>query len=106
MALFRLATETLESSLPFPELLPAEGNPSLHFEQSLTGRPDRPVNRLIRSVEIDEGRVWVATSKIKDDFLFSFPRYSDFIFSPETGCITCYPRPETDVDTVRHLLLD
>jgi len=106
MALFQLATEILESSLPFPELLPAEGNPSLYFKQDIDNELSEPPDCWIRSVELDDGSVWIATGKIGSNFLFRFPSYSDFLFSPATGQITCYPRRETDIGTVRHLLLD
>lgn len=48
----------------------------------------------------------ISYSQIEDMHLLRFPSLADFVISSAAKQITCYPTPDTPIETLRHLLLD
>ncbi len=53
-----------------------------------------------------DGKKSISYSQLEDGYLLRFPSLADFVISPSTKQITCYPTPNTPIETIRHLLLD
>jgi len=49
---------------------------------------------------------WLFLGRQDDDYLLRFPDLADFEVLKNTKEISCYPKPGTTADTIRHLLLD
>lgn len=106
MPLFQIAHEVLASDQPFPELLAGGGPPTLSFQLSSDSRPDFGCYQQVRSVELDEGRLWMQVGRSGDEYLLDFPEFCSFIFSCRTGHVICLAGAEPDMATIRHLFID
>ena len=109
MSLYSYADITLSSTFPMADLLTViseEKSPVFRF-QLISSPPAEPAaNAWIHHWHTASGEISLSLASLDKGFLLRFPSLSDFVID-ETGCrISAWPAPETDEETVRHLLLD
>lgn len=77
------------------------------FEFFLQASPtDRTSREWIHCWHSDVGSLALSLGSTGDGFLLRFPGLADFDLSEEGRRIGAWPEPETNVETLRHLLLD
>jgi hypothetical protein len=90
-----------------PELVLANGiHPEFTFR--LCGRTDDVLEpcHLLNNWSLPDGKVWLAFAKLATGYLLRFPAFADFVVATDGRAVCCYPRADTPIETVRHLLLN
>lgn len=111
MLSYQLAIEVVASSVSFPELVSSQNPPTMYFELAAPGELPAQDWRLIRTVEMEDGRPWMHISRLGDSFRLEFPGHGWFLYCPGAARIEYYASQgdvsqEADLVTVRHLFLD
>jgi hypothetical protein len=98
---------TFHSDTPIPELTVANGiSPEFTFQLfERTGDFLGSCNWLNNWYSPD-GKVWLAFTRLETGYLLRFPAFADFVVSVDGRAVCCYPRADTPLETVRHLLLN
>jgi hypothetical protein len=109
MPSYSYADITLSSTFPMAGLLAVtneQKSPDITF-QIMSSPPAEPAGSdWIHVWHTTTGEITLLLAGIDSAFLLRFPFLADFVLD-ETGCrIGAWPAPETDEETVRHLLLD
>jgi hypothetical protein len=93
--------------MPIPELTVANGiSPAFTFQLfERTGDFLGSCNWLNNWYSPD-GKVWLAFARLETGYLLRFPAFADFVVSIDGRAVCCYPRADTPLETVRHLLLN
>jgi hypothetical protein len=107
MTFYKVSGFTVQSNIPLPELPHADGREPLYDFQLLRARGPRPApSQWFHHWVLPDGRVWLSLAKHRSGYLLRFPDLADFL-TPACGKkILCYPKPDTPLETLRHLLLD
>jgi hypothetical protein len=106
MVCYFFCNQTIKSTVPLPEL-PFSANRTLGQSFNLEGsRHQREEYSWQHHWYMPSGEIALSYGTCNNSHLLRFPSLADFLISPSANHITCYPAPETNLDTVRHLLLD
>ena len=104
---YRICDFVLASNIPLPEL-PGSGGGRQEYSFSLVHEPAPSFTSAhwFHQWPSSDGQAWLAFARMGSDYVLRFRDIADFTVSAD-GCeIQCFPRPETRLDTIRHLLLD
>jgi len=107
MSKYRLWDLVLESRLPLPELLPANGQETGCVFHLLA--PDQLVSSPIewhQHYRDADATIWLSCARRGSDYLLRFPGQADFLTSADGKEIRCSPAPRSAPESIRHLLLD
>jgi energy-coupling factor transporter ATP-binding protein EcfA2 len=106
MPLYKVASEILESDIPFPELPASLGPATLIFNQSADPQRFQREFQLVRTTQDAEGNPWATISKLGSEYLLEFPGHASFLYEVGARLITALPAAVTEPHTLRHLALD
>ena len=111
MLFYSYADLTVASTFPLRELSAAQNNPkksfpdfTLYLLDSHPGEPDK--TDWIRHWRTDDEYITLSLARKGDGFLLRFPLLADFIIDAEGSRIGAWATPDTEEETLRHLLLD
>jgi len=110
MQLYSYADITLSSSFPFTDLLtaPREKKQTPYFTfHLLSMAPSEPASaEWIHHWCTPSGDISISLARLDNEYLLRFPSLADFVID-QSGCkVGAWPAPDTDEETLRHLLLD
>ena len=107
MSLYKVCDLVLDSGVPLPELSRVEdGLPDYAFQLLTTPAPDSDGAEWFHQWTSPNGETWLAFARLGPDYLLRFCELADFVVSVEGSYIRCFPKEDTPLETVRHLLLD
>jgi hypothetical protein len=106
MASHTLCGLTLDSALPFPELVVQKNvEIDVHLELQ-TGSPPLPETEYKHSRSLPNGAPWLQVARSGDEFRLLFPGLAEFLLSGDGTRVRCSRLQETPDGTLRHLFLD
>jgi hypothetical protein len=98
---------TLQSEMPFPELLPAAAHGPADWTFALGSRRARPPRgRWFHRWTAPQGRTWLSFGRDDDTYVLRFARTATFRVMPERRSILCEGASLVPKRTIRHLLLN
>jgi hypothetical protein len=105
---YQLADFCVQSSVPLPELRPAEGGAAEHWRFTVSrATPSRRLAaRWFQHWYEADGRRCLSFARTADGYCLRFHRGGDFQIVPLTHTIACIAPPEVADRTIRHLLLN
>ena len=104
---YRVSGLILESSVPLPELTPADGEePECRFGITAARAPGPAPLRWFHEWRLPDGRLWLGFARRRSGFLLRFPGLADFLVSADGKDIRCHARTAIPPETIRHLFLD
>jgi hypothetical protein len=105
--LYKLFQFALESNIPLPELPQAEGE-ELEFAFRLLPMREADLESIswFHHWSLPNDDVWLSFARQESGYLLHFPNLADFVVSADAKDISCHPRLDIPLETVRHLLLD
>lgn len=105
---YRYSDMVVSSTFQFPELTKVSENqqPQVAISQTPFPRPDLRHSPVDRTWTMPDGSPWTTFQRLNSDWFIDFPRFSGFLLAADGSRVTCYPQPDTGLDTVRHLILN
>jgi hypothetical protein len=96
----------IESNIPLPELPEIEaGDASISFQ--LLGSPPKVKEyNSIHHWRLPDGEITISSARSGEDYILRFPDLADFQIVDDGAAVRCYPCPDVDDVSIRHLLLD
>jgi len=91
--------------LPAIEPLPSKG-PDITIGPRSTPAQEPAASDWIHHWPEDSGAISLGRCSQSSDFLLRFPDLADFLISADGSALGAWPAPETNADTLRHLILD
>lgn len=106
MSYYIFCNQVIASAIHLPELTCVENStPNVDFSLEKS-RPQDVKITWQHHWDTLEGEKSISYSLIENGHYLRFPSLADFFVSHSTKQITCYPSPNTPIETIRHLLLD
>lgn len=105
-ARYQVCDLALESTIPFPELTPAQASPDVRFSVLPAGEGFAGDLTWFHHYAGPENETWLRMADCGEDYLVRFEGYGDFLISRDGIDIQCCPLPDTAESTIRHLFLD
>jgi hypothetical protein len=104
---YRICDSVLGSNIPLPELSCAEGEQQeCTFDLVRTLSPPVISAHWFNEWPGKDGTAWPAFARRGSNYVLRFHEMADFTVSADGSEIQCFPQPVTQLDTIRHLLLD
>jgi hypothetical protein len=104
---YRFCGHTFHSNVPIQELDPgSDQQPEFTFQLSADRKFYPETLHWLNHWYSLDGSVWLSIAKLEAAYLLHFPRYADFVISPNGRTIRCYSRTNRPAETMRHLLLN
>lgn len=105
--LYKICGLIIESNIPLPELPHAIGKePEYAFRLIRGQEPDHDAYHWFNQWRLPDGEIWLSLTKTESGYLLRFPDFADFLVPAHGKEISCSPRLDTPLDTIRHLFLD
>jgi hypothetical protein len=107
MGIYSLCDAAIESTVPLPDLLPADcREPEFRFSlQSAPAGGSRDSEWFHRWL-LPDRTTWLLLGRDDRGYLLRFPALADFSVSNDAKEIRCYADPALPLETIKHLLLD
>jgi hypothetical protein len=104
---YRVCGLTLKANISFPELArcsatQADCTLSLRKHNGRAMAATKWVHKSVRP----NGKPRLLVGQSEDCLVMRFPRLADFVVSPSEKSISCFARPKTPKNTIRHFFLD
>ena len=107
MTLYKVCDLILESNVPLPGLVHAEGKePECTFQLLPAQGPGPVACHWFHHWRLPDGALWLSIAKQESGYLLRFPDLADFLVFADRRDIRCYPGPGIPMETIRHLFLD
>lgn len=108
--MYRFFNLFLDSDIPLDEL--QEGKPAGPSDSVIRVRLENGSAGVEQEIDwlqttcSAQGHPLVAFGRVGPSFIIRYPHGTDFLASPSSSIVGCYPAPGVTSDTLRHLLLD
>ncbi|MBW1895563.1 MAG: hypothetical protein JRI47_00760 [Deltaproteobacteria bacterium] len=106
MALYKVCGLTIESTIPFPELAPADSKEPDYSFDALLESGVAPSCHWSHHYYLSNGKPWLSLAGRDTDYHLQFPDLARFHVTTDPRTIRCYREPGVPLDSIMHLFLD